>query len=267
MIAKQFQFYRPTELSQVLALLGQDLGDVKLLAGGMSLVPAMNLGLARPDAVVSLNHVPSLDAVSVDGEHLSLGALVRHQRIETDRQIRAACPLLAEAAGLIADVQVRHRGTVGGSLVHADPAANYVPVMVALAARFRLVSQAGERWADAKIFFRGLLETDLQPGEILAGVVVPVHFAIVNAAALVDHDAWSRVVIGGATAKPIIVEERFENRSSTQLIDHLGNAVYAACDEPLEDMHASAEYRRSMARVVARRVVAEALRRRDASCR
>jgi CO/xanthine dehydrogenase FAD-binding subunit len=284
MIAKQFQFYRPTELSQVLALLGQDLGDVKLLAGGMSLVPAMNLGLARPDAVVSLNHVPSLDAVSVDGEHLSLGALVRHQRIETDRQIRAACPLLAEAAGLIADVQVRHRGTVGGSLVHADPAANYVPVMVALAARFRLVSQAGERWADAKIFFRGLLETDLQPGEILAGVVVPVqspnqssayyrlarvhgNFAIVNAAALVDHDAWSRVVIGGATAKPIIVEERFENRSSTQLIDHLGNAVYAACDEPLEDMHASAEYRRSMARVVARRVVAEALRRRDASCR
>lgn len=284
MIAKDFQFYRPTELSQALALLDKDLGDVKLLAGGMSLVPAMNLGLVRPDAVVSLNHVPLLDAVFIDGEHLMLGALVRHRRIETDGQIRAACPLLAEAAGLIADVQVRHRGTVGGSLVHADPAANYVPAMVALAARFKLVSRAGERWADARTFFRGMLETDLQQGEILAGVAVPVqssnqssayyrlarvhgNFAIVNAAAVVDHDAWARVVIGGATAKPIVVEERFVGGFPAQLIDRLGDAVHAACDEPLEDMHGSAEYRRSMARVVARRVAAEALRRQGASSR
>jgi CO/xanthine dehydrogenase FAD-binding subunit len=286
MIAKEFQFYRPTELSQALALLGQDLGDVKLLAGGMSLVPAMNLGLVRPDAVVSLNHVPSLDTVFVNGEHLTLGALVRHWRIETDGQIRIACPLLSEAAALIADVQVRHRGTVGGSLVHADPAANYVPVMVALAARFRLISRGGERWADARTFFHGMLETDVQPGEILAGVVVPVqspnqssayyhlarvhgNFAIANAAAIVDHDAWARVAIGGATAKPVVVEERFSDcgRSSTQLIERLGDAVYEACKDALEDLYGSAEYRRSMACVIARRALAEALRRRDASSR
>jgi CO/xanthine dehydrogenase FAD-binding subunit len=284
MIAKDFQFYRPTQLSEALDLLGQDLGDVKVLAGGMSLVPAMNLGIVRPDAVISLNHVSSLDPVVHDRDQLRLGALVRHRRIETDRQIRAACPLLAEAAGLIADVQVRHRGTVGGSLVHADPAANYVPVMVALAARFRLMSRTGERWVDARNFFRGLLETDVEPEEILTDIVVPaqttsqssayyrlarVHgnFAIVNAAAVVAHNAWARVVVGGATAKPIVVEERFGDYggSSVQLIDHLGDAVYAACSEALEDLQGSAEYRRSMARVIARRTVAEALRRYDAS--
>jgi CO/xanthine dehydrogenase FAD-binding subunit len=284
MIGKDFQFYRPTELSEALALLHQDLGDVKVLAGGMSLVPAMNLGLIRPDAVVSLNHVPSLDTVLADSERLRLGALVRHRRIETDEQIRAACPLLAGAAGLIADVQVRHRGTVGGSLVHADPAANYVPVMIALAARFKLVSRTGERWVDAKGFFRGLLETDMEPGEILAEVDVPVqtanqssayyrlarvhgNFAIANAAAVVDHDAWARVVVGGATATPVVVEERSNNRGglSTRLVEQLGDAAYEACSEALEDLHGSAEYRRSMARVIAQRAVAEALRRRDAS--
>jgi aerobic carbon-monoxide dehydrogenase medium subunit len=283
MIAKDFEFHRPTVISEALTLLAQN-GDVKVLAGGMSLVPAMNLGLVRPDAIVSLNHVQSLDAVIINGEHLRLGALVRHRRVETDPRIRAACPLLNEAAGLIADVQVRHRGTVGGSLVHADPAANYVPVMIALSARFRLASRTGERWVDARAFFKGALETDLEAGEILADIVVPVqaanqssayyrlarvhgNFAIVNAAAIVDHDAWARVAIGGATAKPIVVEERFDDRGepSTQLIERLGDAAYVACNEALEDLHGSAEYRRSMARVVARRAVAEALRRRNNS--
>jgi CO/xanthine dehydrogenase FAD-binding subunit len=283
MIAKGFQFYRPTELSQALALLGENFGDVMVLAGGMSLVPAMNLGLVRPDAIVSLNHVPSLDAVVVDSEYLRLGALVRHRRIETDEQIRAACPVLAEAAGLIADVQVRHRGTVGGSLAHADPAANYVPVMIALAARFRVVSRGGERWVDARTFFRGMLETDLEPGEILAEIVVPVqsatqssayyglarvhgNFAIANAAAIVDHDVRARVAIGGATAKPIVVEESFGHHggSSTQLIERVGDAVYEACNDALEDLQGSANYRRSMARVIARRAVGKALGRRNA---
>jgi aerobic carbon-monoxide dehydrogenase medium subunit len=284
MIAKDFEFYRPTELSEALSLLGQDLGDVRVLAGGMSLIPAMNLGLVRPDAVVSLNHVKSLDAVVEDGGDLRLGALVRHRRMEMDGRIRAACPLLTEAAGLIADVQVRHRGTIGGSLVHADPAANYVPVMLALAARFRLASRTGERWVHAGAFFQGALETNLDPGEVLAEILVPVEtatqcsayyqltrvhgsFAIANAAAVVDSDAGVRVVIGGATAKPIVVEERLSDRvgSSTQLIDRIGDVVHDVCNEPLEDLYGSAEYRRSMARVVARRAVAEALRRRDAS--
>jgi aerobic carbon-monoxide dehydrogenase medium subunit len=283
MIAKDFQFHRPTELSEALTLLGQD-GDVKVLAGGMSLVPAMNLGLVTADAIVSLNHVSSLDTVVTDGEHLRLGALVPHRRIETDDQIRAACPLLAEAARLIADVQVRHRGTVGGSLAHADPAANYVPVMIALAARFRLVSRTGERWVDARAFFRGMLETDLEPGEILAEILVPVqtanqssayyrlarvhgNFAIANAAAVVDYDAWARVVIGGATPKPVVVAERFGDHggSTTQIVKRVGDAVYEACNEALEDLHGSAEYRQSMARVIAQRAVAEAIRRRYVS--
>jgi len=282
MISQEFQFYRPTEFSEVLSLLGQDLGDVRVLAGGMTLVPAMNLGIARPDVVVSLNHVKSLDAIVVDGQCLRLGTLVRHRQIETDGRIRAACPLLNEAAGLIADVQVRHRGSVGGSLAHADPAANYIPAMLALGARFRLASRAGERWLHAGDFFKGALETDLKPGEVLAEITVPVQtatqssayyrlarlhgsFAIVNAAAVVDGDAEATVVVGGATAKPIVVEERIGALvgNAAKLVERIGDAVHAACREPIDDLYGTPEYRRSMARVAARRALAEALRRRN----
>ncbi len=282
MIAKEFEFHRPTEISEALALLGQAGGEVKVLAGGMSLVPAMNLGIVQPDAIVSLNHVQMLDAFVDDGERLSFGALVRHRRVETDAGIRAACPLLSEAAALIADVQIRHRGTIGGSIAHADPAANYVPVMVALDARFRLASYGGERWVDARHFFQGLMQTSLEPSEILIEIVIPRrlagrgfaycrharidgNFAIANAAAIVDENARARIVVGATTAKPIVVEDRIpEGPTFVRFVDRIGDAVHAACTEPLEDLNGTAVYRRSMARVVARRAVTEALRRREA---
>lgn len=282
MISQEFQFYRPTELSEALSLLEQDLGDVRLLAGGMTLVPAMNLGVARPEIVVSLNHVKSLEAIVVEDGCLRLGALVRHRQIETDGRVRAACPLLSEAASLIADVQVRHRGSVGGSLAHADPAANYIPAMLALGARFRLVSRAGDRWVAATDFIKGALETDLKPGELLAEVEVPMQaasqssayyrlarlhgsFAIANAAAVVNGDAEARVVVGAASAKPIVVEERIVAiAANAEIVERLGDAAYAACREPIDDLYGTPEYRRSMARVAAKRAVGEALRRRDA---
>ncbi len=282
MISQEFQFYRPTEFSDVLWLLGQDLGDARVLAEGSTLVPAMNLGIARPDVIVSLNHVKSLDAIVVGGGSLRLGALVRHRRIETDDRSRAACPLLNEAAGLIADVQVRHRGSVGGSLAHADPAANYIPAMLVLGARFRLASRVGERWLHAGDFFKGPLETALKPGEVLAEITVPVQtatqtsayhriarlhgsFAIVNAAAVVDGDAEAKIAVSGATAKPIVVEERIGTLvgNPEKLVERIGDAVHAACREPIDDLYGTSEYRRSMARVAARRALAEALRRRN----
>lgn len=282
MISQEFQFHRPTQLSEVLSLLEKDLGDVRLLAGGMTLVPAMNLGVARPDVIVSLNHVKSLDAIVTEERCLRLGPLVRHRRIETDDRIRVACPLLSEAAGLIADVQVRHRGSVGGSLAHADPSANYIPAMLALGARFRLTSHTSERWVPAGEFFRGALETDIQPGELLAEISVPVRtaaqssayyrlarihgsFAIANAAAVVDDYVAARVVVGGASARPIVVEERTGDviENAAKLIERIGDAVHAACREPIDDLYGTPDYRRSMARVAARRAVAEALRRRD----
>jgi CO/xanthine dehydrogenase FAD-binding subunit len=284
MIAKDFEFYRPTDISEVLALLGKDLGDIRVLAGGMSLVPAMNLGLVRPDTVISLNHVESLSFVKQLTGQLMLGALVRHRFLETDLRVRAACPLLNEAAGLIADVQVRHRGTIGGSLVHADPSANYAPVMLVLGAKFRLASVAGERWVEAGAFFKGALETALAPGELLSEVDLPVQakeqssayyrlarvhgaFAIANGAAVVNDGISARVSVGGATAKPIIVEERLGDHVSSleQLLDRVGDAVYEACEDPIEDLFGSAEYRRSMARVVARRALGEAFQRREES--
>lgn len=287
MISQEFQFYRPTELGEVFSLLQQDLGDVRMLAGGMSLVPAMNLGIARPDAVVSLNHVQSLDAVVVEDGYLRLGALVRHRQIETDGRISTACPLLSEAAGLIADVQVRHRGSVGGSLAHADPAANYIPAMLALGARLKVANHAGERWVSARDFIRGPLETELNDGELLTEIAVPVQtaiqssayyrlarlhgsFAMANAAAVVDDDVEVRVVVGGATTKPVVVEEHMGTLvgiDTGKLIERIGEAVHAACRETIDDLHGSPEYRRSMAMVAAKRAVAEALRRRGVAKR
>lgn len=283
MIAQEFEFFRPTELSEALSLLAQDSGDVRLLAGGMTLLPAMNLGIARADVVVSLNHIESLGAVVVDAESLRLGALVRHRVVEIDEKIRSVCPLLAETASLIADVQVRHRGTLGGSLAHADPSANYVPAMIALDASIKLVSKIGERWVLAEDFIKGALETDIRSGEILAEVSVPLQkktqssayyrlarthgsFAIANAAAVLDDEGSIKVVVAGTTPRPIVVELGAETAGgdSSKLIEQIGEAAIAACHEPIDDLFGGPEYRRSMAGVAARRVVSEVLRRKSA---
>jgi carbon-monoxide dehydrogenase medium subunit len=282
MIAQEFDFFRPTELSDALSLLAQESDDVRLLAGGMTLLPAMNLGIARPDVIVSLNHIASLNSVVIDVNSLRLGALSRHRRIETDNQIRAACPLLAEAAAMIADIQVRHRGTVGGSLAHADPSANYIPAVIALGASFKLVSSAGERWVLASDFIKGALETDLRPNEILAEVSVPLQekkqsvayyrlarthgsFAIANAAAIIDEQGSTKVIVAGTTPRPIVVEQRLDatGGDSAKLIEQIGEAALTACHEPIEDLFGGSEYRRSMTRVAAKRAVSEALRRRS----
>lgn len=282
MIAHEFNFFRPTELSDALSLLGTDTGDVRLLAGGMTLLPAMNLGIARADVIVSLNHITSLNSIVLDTNSLRLGALVRHRRVETDDQIRGVCPLLTETAGLIADVQVRHRGTIGGSLAHADPSANYIPTMIALGASFKLVSKSGERWVSAADFIKGALETDIRPDEILAEVSVPLQkkgesfayyrlarthgsFAIANAAAVLDEKGLIKVVVAGTTPRPILVEQHLNINDGdlSNLIEQIGEAARSACHEPIEDLFGGPEYRRSMAGVAAKRVVSEALRRRS----
>ena len=173
MLAKEFEFHAPEEVDAALDLLGNGGGIVKVLAGGMSLVPAMNLGLVRPDTVLSLNHVRGLDHVEDRGDTVAFGAMVRHERIAGDPLIRSAFPLLAAAAEVIGDVQIRHRGTLGGSLAHADPAADYLPVMTVLGATMRLRSREGERAVPARDFFVDIMLTDLAPDELLVEVEVP----------------------------------------------------------------------------------------------
>jgi aerobic carbon-monoxide dehydrogenase medium subunit len=277
MLSKEFAFHAPEELEAALALLADGDGIVKVLAGGMSLVPAMNLGLVRPDTVLSLNRVRGLDQVHDDGGSVRLGAMVRHDRIAADPLIRSAFPLLAAAAAAIGDVQIRHRGTLGGSLAHADPAGDYLPVMAVLGATLRLQSSKGERAVAARDFFVDIMLTELRPDELIVEVEVPKlppgarssylrlarvegSFAIVNAAAVVAGGRPA-IAIGGATGAPIYVEPDVDvsRGLSEEALDEIGEAVYAASKDAFGDLNSSAEYRRDLARVYARRAVRAAL--------
>ena len=281
MLAKEFEFHAPEEVDAALDLLGNGGGIVKVLAGGMSLVPAMNLGLVRPDTVLSLNHVRGLDHVEDRGDTVAFGAMVRHERIAGDPLIRSAFPLLAAAAEVIGDVQIRHRGTLGGSLAHADPAADYLPVMTVLGATMRLRNRDGERAVPARDFFVDIMFTDLAPDELLVEVEVPKlpdaarsayvrlarvegSFAIVNAAAVVDGGK-AAVAIGGATGAPVLIEPDVDLSGglSDEALGEIGDSAYEATDEAFGDLNSSAEYRRELARVFARRAVQAALGQRN----
>lgn len=145
MIAQELEFHAPARVEEAVSLLERYGGEAKALAGGMSLVPTMNLGLARPAAVVSLNRLADLAYVAEERSSLRIGALTRHREVERNELIRRRCPLLGEAAASIGDVQVRHRGTIGGSLAHADPAADYLPVLVVTGATATALGPGGRR--------------------------------------------------------------------------------------------------------------------------
>jgi carbon-monoxide dehydrogenase medium subunit len=280
-ISREIEFHAPRELEGVLALLAQHGADATLLAGGMSLVPAMNLGVAQPGLVVSLNHVAGLDDVTEDGDTLRLGALVRHERVRTDPRIRQHCPFLSEAASLIGDVQVRHRGTLGGSIAHADPAADYLPVLIAAGARITLQSAEGARTLAASDFFVDLMLTDRASTELVVGVEVPKlappvgtaylrlarvegSFAIVNAAAVIEAGGRTgRVAVGGVGPTPVLVDvgPLLGAGLSDAALDAIGDAAFEASADAYGDVSADPEYRQAMARVFARRAVRAAAER------
>ena len=158
-----FAFHRPASLDEALSLLGQH-DDAKALAGGQSLIPAMNFRLARPGVLVDLNTIAELAFVRDDGGVLRIGAMTRQAVAERDPRVATHAPLLAEALPLVAHIQIRNRGTIGGSLAHADPSAELPAVMLALDATFSLRSAAGARTMRADAFFTGLFATALGPG-------------------------------------------------------------------------------------------------------
>ena len=270
MISQEFEFYAPSTVAEAVELLAANAADGKALAGGMSLVPAMNLGIARPTAVISLNRVAELDYVRDDGDVVRIGAMTRHVRIETDPVVAGAFPLLARAASVIGDVQVRNRGTIGGSVAHADPAADYLPVMLALGAGFKVVSSSGERTVVAGDFFHGVMATALAPHELLVEIELPKlpagtgtsylrlarlegSFPLANAAAVVDGGP-AVVAVGGTTAAPFLVEVE-----SPEAPDAVEEAACEAAVGAFADLAATAEYRRAMAGLYARRAVEAAL--------
>jgi aerobic carbon-monoxide dehydrogenase medium subunit len=277
-----FTYCAPTTVDEALGLL-QAHPDGKILAGGQSLIPLMGLGLARPSALIDVNNLCGLEGVVEDGGSLRIGALVRHRTLATDPAVRRHCPILAEAASVIGNIRVRHRGTIGGSLAHADPAAELPLVATAMGATLEIRGPDASREIAADKFFLGYLQTDLAPVEMVTGIRVPVvkagtgcglaelvrragDFAIVAACAVVSLDAAGRctraaLALGGVGSHPVRIHSAEALLVGRALTDrHIGDAADLVPGEldPESDVHASAAYRRAMARVMARRALAAA---------
>ena len=290
MIRAPFQLHTPQsvdEAVQLLAQCDQNGEDAKLLAGGQSFIPTMNLGLSTPAHVISLNHVAGLSSIRQDNDTIAIGARTTHRDLSESELLQTHCPILSEAAASIGDVQVRNRGTLGGSIGHFDPAADYPPVLVLLDATFRLVGPNGERTVTAQDFFVDYMTTSLSPDEVVTEVRVPVlpsgtgsaytkftrvegGFAIVGVGAclaLNSDGACQSVRVGICGAAPVPVRlTSIETAMVGQAVDetfieNVAQAAYASAQDPVAELHADAEYKKAMVRVFTRRAVKTALER------
>ena len=275
-----FRYARPATAAEAVTLLASARGDAKLIAGGQSLMPLLNLRLVRPTVLVDLNGARELERIDAapDGG-LVLGALVRHADLAAAPIVRARAPLLAAAARHVGHTAIRNRGTLGGSLAHADPAAELPAALLALDATLGLLGPRGMRRVGADEFFRGLLATALAEDELLAEITVPVapagwgfaeiarrpgDFALAGVAASLDGRGHARVVGFGVADRPVRLRAA-EAAVAAAPRDagtpaRAGAAAAADCD-PATDVHASAEYRRHLATVLAEDAVGQALAR------
>ena len=281
MITNEIEFLRPTTLTEALAILAARGDEVTVLSGGMSLMPMMNLGIVKPEVVMSLNGVSDLDYVRAEGSYLRIGAMVRHRRVLTDPDIGTYAPMLAEAAGSVGDVQVRNRGTIGGSICHADPAADYLPVLAVSDVKLVLTSSVGERIVGVEEFFIDFMFTSRETKELLSAVVIPMQaanagsaylrfarvegsFAIVNAAARIEPGVGkAEVALGGVGPTPVVldVSDLFPGPPTDGGMEELSRRAYDAAHLSTGDVHTDVEYRRQMAGVFARRAVQAAANR------
>jgi len=278
MYPAQFEYFRPTTIDEAVKLLAQHGDDAKLLAGGHSLIPAMKLRLAEPKAVVDLGRIANLSYVREVAGRIAIGAMTTHADIQASALLRARCPLLPETASHIGDMQVRNKGTIGGSLAHADPAADWPAAILALDAELDIVGPRGSRTVKATGFFVDLLQTAIGPGEILTEIRVPATprsvsyvkteqkasgFALTGVAVVIDGTAV-RVAITGVAAtayRAAAVEQALTGAPITA--DRIARAATHAADgvDALRDIHASAEFRAHLAQVNTGRALTRALER------
>jgi len=277
-----FKYAAPETLQEALELLGEAGEDARLLAGGQSLVPAMNFRLIQPAMLIDLNRIDELQYIRRgDGQQLRLGAMTRERQLENDPLIAAAIPLLTEAMPNIAHPQIRNRGTLGGSLANADPAAELPVIMVALGARFKLRTAAHERWVSAADFFTGLFSTALQADEVLVEIEVPISpprtgwsflemapragdYALMGVACLVTLDAAGKCVRASlvylnAGEGPLQAPQAAQLLQGHTIDDALAESAAALASaneiQPFGNVHASPEYQRHLARVLTRRAL------------
>jgi CO/xanthine dehydrogenase FAD-binding subunit len=282
----RFEYAAPQKTDEAVALLSQHGDRAKVLAGGQSLVPLLNFRLARPEVLVDVNRVAELAYVRPLQSGVAIGALTRQHALERAEVIRTKLPIVAEACRLIGHLPIRHRGTLGGSLAHADPASELPAVMVALEAELTVARRGGQRTLPADQFFTGMLTTALAPDELLTEVCVPGlpprtggafieiarragDFALVGIAALVTLDDAGRVTrarlaLCGAGPTPIRAREAERvlagERPDARTLDEAAEQIAAATDPP-SDIHASAAFRKKLARHVGRQAIELAIRR------
>jgi carbon-monoxide dehydrogenase medium subunit len=278
-IPAPFDYDVAESLDHAIELLGTGGGDAKLLAGGHSLIPAMKLRIARPEKLVDIGRLSDLAYVRDGGAHIAIGALTRHAAVAADPLLAEHCPIVSFTAGQIGDPQVRHRGTLGGTLSHGDPASDMPAVMLALGAELVAQGKGGERVILATDFFTGVFETALAPDEVLVEARVPKlgastgwaylkanrraqDWATVGVAALVHRDNGSvagasvgLVNMGGTPLRAKAVEDALASGSSAAD----AAALVAEGAEPPSDQAGSSEYRAHLAQVIARRALEQAL--------
>lgn len=278
-----FEYVSPTTVEHALEQLAEHGYDAKLIAGGQSLIPMMNFRLAQPSVLIDLNKIEELAFIRMEGEELRIGAMSRHVAVEHDPLVAEHAPLVAEAMSNIATPQIRNRGTFGGSLAHADPAAELTAVTVALDARFRLRSAESERWVPASEFFLGMFTTVLAPEEMLVEIAIPQKkertgyaleeqarrshdFAMagVVAAASLDEDgkcAGAGLVYFSIGDVPGDASESVEDlvgeKPTPEKIEAAVDSAMMTL-EPSDDIHATAAFRLHLARVLGRRALTRA---------
>ena len=281
MIPTAFDYHRASSIDDALKAMAAAGGNGKFVAGGHSLVPLMKLRLSEPGVLIDIARIPELAGVREKGGQIEIGAGTVHHAVATSKLLQDKCPIVSDAASTIGDAQVRNRGTIGGSLAHADPSADMPAVMVALDADIVLRSAAGERTVKAGSFFQDLFTVDLKPGEIITAVrFAPAksaayaklyqkasHYAIVGIAAVLDARGGkiqsARIGLTGATTHAVRLGklEQALAGQSKDTIEKVAAGAGAELDSVNSDLHASEEYRRAMVGVFAKRAILEALAR------
>lgn len=283
MIPGSFEYYAPHTLSDAVKYLSEHKDDVKILSGGQSLLPLMKMRLSKPGFIVDIGRIPDLDMIAEEGNNLIIGSLATHTQIEESGLLKTKCPLLPQTATTIADVQVRNRGTIGGSIAHADPAGDWPPAIMALDAEIKIVGPSGERWVKCDDFFLGLLMSVLEPDEVLTAIRVPVTandktaylkaaprsagFAVVGVAVRMVLEAsgvCSRIALGitGVTDKAYRADRVEQMLTGKKLDSKLIEDAAAESTrnvEIIEDINGSSEYRAHLTHVYVARAIEAAL--------
>jgi aerobic carbon-monoxide dehydrogenase medium subunit len=265
MLLRELDYARPQSVEEAIGLLAAR-EDARALAGGQSLVNVMKTRVAAPELVVDLNRIGSLRGIADDGGALTIGAMTTYSAIVDSAEVAAARPILAQVASTIADVQVRNRGTIGGNVCSNDPTNHFPPLLAALQAEFAIAGPNTSRTVTADEFFEGVFMTAVHPGELLTSVRIPAKdgardgwasatlgkegTGIVSVAATVT-DGTARIAIGCVAATPVVVTASADETA-------VRDAVRAAELDPPADVHASADYRRHLAEVLAARAVRDA---------